>query len=524
MTDFVAAATRDLPDPVPEATLERTQLADLDWAMQQMHFPDGPDHLRHAQDRLVFDELLHLQLAVLASRREWQARPADALQLPDDELENLGELVLPFRLTQAQQEALADIRRDMAMPVPMNRLLQGDVGSGKTAVAVMALTLAAMAGKQSALIAPLSVLATQHYRTLTEMFARLPEENRPSVALLTGATGETERSTVMADLASGALDIVIGTHALIQAGVEFHDLGLAVIDEQHRFGVQQRKALRNKGRNPHLLLMTATPIPRSLALTLYADLDLSVIDELPPGREPVRTRIVEPVARERVFGFVAAELERGRQAFIVHPLVDESDRVGARAATSAIEELTQVFHRHRVALLHGRMSGVEKNEVLAAFSRGDHDVLVTTSVAEVGVDIPNASVMIIEGANRFGLAQLHQFRGRVGRGDHASCCLLIPDGDEAAARERLEALERISDGFQLAELDWQLRGPGDLAGTRQSGGGLLQLAEFMSPQLVALAQREARTIDVEDPGLQSPQHQLLATKVARLRDERSDVS
>ena len=524
MLDFVAATTKNLPDHVPEATLERTQLADLGWALQQMHFPDGPDHLRHAQERLLFDELLQLQLAVLASRRQWQAQPADALQLADDELDGLKECMFPFSLTQAQQNALADIRRDMAMPVPMNRLLQGDVGSGKTAVAALALTLAAGAGKQGALIVPLSVLAAQHFRNLTGMFARLPEDRRPSLALLTGATRETERASILADLASGALDIVVGTHALIQSGVEFHDLGLAVIDEQHRFGVQQRKALRNKGRNPHLLMMTATPIPRSLALTLYADLDLSVIDEMPPGREPVQTHIVEPVARERVFSYVASELARGRQAFIVHPLVEESERIEARAATSSREELTQVFHRYRVALLHGRMSDAEKNDVLTAFSRGESDVLVTTSVAEVGVDIPNASVMVIEGANRFGLAQLHQFRGRVGRGDHASRCLLIPDSEETGARERLEALEQTADGFQLAELDWKLRGPGDLVGTRQSGGCLLQLAEFMSPQLVALAQREARTINVEDPGLTVPQHHLLAMRVARLRDERSDLS
>ncbi|MCY4526678.1 MAG: helicase-related protein [Anaerolineaceae bacterium] len=297
-----------------------------------------------------------------------------------------------------------------------------------------------------------------------------------------------------------------------------------VIDEQHRFGVEQRRLLRGKGRNPHLLLMTATPIPRSLALTLYADLDLSVIDELPPGRGTVQTTIIEPVARERAFSFVAAELARGRQAFIVHPLVEESENPDIRAATVARDELVEVFHRFRVALLHGRMSVSGKDEVLRAFSRGDTDVLVTTSVAEVGVDIPNASVMVIEGANRFGLAQLHQFRGRVGRGEHQSHCLLIPDSKDAAARERLEALEQYSDGFSLAELDWQTRGSGDLAGTRQSGGGLLQMAEFLTPQLVALARREARTINLEDPALALPQHELLAFRVRQLRDKRSDVS
>lgn len=524
MRDFVTATTSRLPDPVPDATLERAELASLGWALRQAHFPEGEDHLRHARNRLVFDELLQLQLGVLESRREWRSTPAAPLEIGDDELGGLQARLFPFDLTAAQQRAIADIRRDMAGDVPMNRLLQGDVGSGKTAVAALALTLAAQAGGQGALIVPLSVLAAQHYRNLGEMFARLPEEHRPSLALLTGATPAAQREVILDDLASGALDIVVGTQALIQEGVEFHNLGLAVIDEQHRFGVQQRRTLRRKGRNPHLLLMTATPIPRSLALTIHADLDLTVIDELPPGRKAIQTTIVEPVERERAFGFVAAELARGRQAFIVHPLVEESERIEARDATGARDELAQVFHRHSVALLHGRMSAAEKNEVLSAFSRGDHDVLVTTSAAEVGVDVPNASVMVIEGANRFGLAQLHQFRGRVGRGEHESRCLLIPDDVDAAARERLQAMEAIDDGFRLAELDWQMRGPGDLVGTRQSGGGLLQLADSMTPELVTLARQEARTIHVEDPDLALPQHGLLAALVARRRDLRSDVS
>lgn len=524
MRAFIDDLTGRLPDFVPVPSLERAGLAALGWALQQAHFPDGPDHLQHAQDRLVFDELLQLQLAVLENRREWQARPADSLSLDDDALEALQAQLFPFSLTAAQQRAFADIRRDMAAPVPMNRLLQGDVGSGKTAVAALALALTVLAGRQAALIVPLGVLAGQHYRSLSQILSRLPGERTPTVALLTSATPAAERRAILADLVSGALDVVIGTHALLQEGVNFHDLGLAIIDEQHRFGVQQRKALRGKGRNPHLLLMTATPIPRTLALTLHADLDLSVIDELPPGRKPVHTCIIEPVARERAFSFVAAELARGRQAFIVHPLVEESEQVDARAATRAHEELARVFHRHRVALLHGRMSAAAKDEVLTAFSRGDHDVLVTTPAAEVGVDVPNASVMVIEGANRFGLAQLHQFRGRVGRGEHASTCLLIPDRDEPAARERLEALTRINDGFRLAELDWEMRGPGDLAGTRQSGGSLSQLAALISPRLVTLAQREARTIHLEDPELTLPQHELLARRVSRLRDARSDVS
>ncbi len=325
-------------------------------------------------------------------------------------------------------------------------------------------------------------------------------------------------------MADGSIDVVIGTHALIQEGVEFNDLAVAIIDEQHRFGVEQRKSLRGKGTNPHLLVMTATPIPRTMALTIYADLDLSIIDEMPPGRIPIQTRVVDPVARERVYNFVENELNKGRQAFVVHPLVEESEKIEAPAAVEAYERLTKVFFRNKVGLLHGRMKPAEKDEVMEAFSKGEIDVLVTTSVAEVGVNVPNASVMVIEGANRFGLAQLHQFRGRVGRGEHASYCLLVSDTNSDEARERLQAMENTNDGFKLAEMDWKLRGAGDLVGTRQSGGSLLQLVREMTPQLVELAQREARTIYEEDPDLSQEQHRLLAQRVGMLHNERSDVS
>ncbi|MDX1992661.1 MAG: helicase-related protein, partial [bacterium] len=295
-------------------------------------------------------------------------------------------------------------------------------------------------------------------------------------------------------------------------------------DEQHRFGVEQRGALRGKGTNPHVLVMTATPIPRTLALTLYADLDLSVMDEMPPGRIPIQTRVVEPVERERIYSFVETQMKQGRQAFIVYPLVEASEKIDAKSAMEAYEHLQQVFFRYKVGLLHGRMKPVEKDEIMAQFANHEFDVLVTTSVAEVGVDVPNASTIIIEGANRFGLAQLHQFRGRVGRGQHASYCLLIPDNPAPDALERLQALESTTDGFQLAEIDWRLRGPGDLVGTRQSGQAGLKLLEGMTPDLVALAQREARTIYEEDPYLQQAQHRLLAERVAMLYNERSDLS
>lgn len=513
-----------LPDYMPEPTLDRGELADLGWALRNIHFPEGWDHLDHARRRMVFDELLLLQLAILGNRRDWQSVPAEALEVPDNFIDDFLGAVFPYELTGAQRRAIDDARRDMTKIVPMNRLLQGDVGSGKTAVATTVISIAVASGKQAALMVPTSILAEQHFRNVSEMLSRMPGEKQPRVALLTGALSAAEHEVVYAGMADGSIDVVIGTHALIQDRAEFHDLGLAVIDEQHRFGVEQRGTLRGKGRNPHLLVMTATPIPRTLALTLYADLDLSVIDEMPPGRIPIQTRVVEPVARERIFSFVESQLEQGRQAFVVHPLVEQSEKIDARSATEAYEELSKIFYRFKVGLLHGRMKAAEKDEIMADFGHGKYDMLVTTSVAEVGVDVPNASVIIIEGANRFGLAQLHQFRGRVGRGQHASYCLLIPDNNSAEAQERLNAMETITDGFKLAEIDWKLRGPGDLLGTRQSGAWLARLAEFVTPDLVALAQREARTIYEEDPYLQNPEHSLLAQRVQIMQDERSDVS
>jgi ATP-dependent DNA helicase RecG len=517
-------------DYVPESVLERSGLGDLGWALKNLHFPEGQDHLQHAKNRYIFDELLTLQLAILANRREWQSVPAQPLNVTDEFLERFIETVFPYLLTSAQRRAIDDIRRDVATPVPMNRLLQGDVGAGKTAVATVALGVAFGCGKQSAIMAPTSILAEQHYRNISQTLERMPPElmpegrPRPVVGLLTSALTNTEREAIYRGLADGSIDIIIGTHALIQEGVEFHDLAVAVIDEQHRFGVEQRGRLRGKGTNPHVLIMTATPIPRTLALTLYADLDLSIIDEKPPGRQPVQTRVVPPTSRERVMHFVEAQLEKGRQAFVVHPLVEASEKIEAASAVEAYEDLQRVFYRHRVGLLHGRMKPTEKDEVMATFSSGGFDVLVTTSVAEVGVDVPNASVMVIESANRFGLAQLHQFRGRVGRGEHKSYCILIADTDAEDAQERLRAMESTNDGFRLAEIDWKLRGAGDLVGTRQSGAHKLQLMAGMTPELVELAQREAHTLYAEDPDLSKPEHRLLAQRVVMLHNEGSDLS
>jgi ATP-dependent DNA helicase RecG len=514
-----------VPDAVPEPVLERSDLADMNWTYKNLHFPEGPDHYEHARRRYLFDQLLTLQLGILGTRREWQSVPGFPLTVDDGWLDDFIDSMFPYELTGAQWRAVHDIREDVTRDIPMNRLLQGDVGAGKTAVAITAMAMAVQNRKQAALMAPTSILAEQHYRGIEADLRNnwLDEDFKPVIALLTGALSTAERESIYRGIADGSIDVVIGTHALIQERVEFNELAVAIVDEQHRFGVEQRAALRGKGTNPHLLVMTATPIPRTLALTLHADLDLSIIDEKPPGRQPVQTQMLRPVERERAFSFIEGQIKQGRQAFIVHPLVEDSESIDARSAVTAYEELQQVFYQYRVCLLHGRMSPSEKDRIMAEFADGEYDVMVTTSVAEVGVDVPNASVILIEGANRFGLAQLHQFRGRVGRGAHQSFCLLIPDKLTDEAQERLEAMEKTNDGFQLAEMDWKMRGAGDLLGTRQSGGNILQIAEHITPQLVQLSQQEARTIYEEDPYLEQEQHQLLRERV-EMRTSNADVS
>ncbi len=519
-----------IPDPLPLPVLERNDLADLGWAIKQAHFPKGIDHMCHAKRRLAFDHLLMLQLALLGKRRAWQSVPGPQLNVDKDFVKKFIEDVFPFDLTGAQMRAVSDLQQDLASSLPMNRLLQGDVGSGKTAVALIALAIAFANGKQSVLMAPTGILAEQHYRAVCDTFARMSGEKKPNVTLLTSALNAAERDSAYRGIADGAIDIVVGTHALIQENLEFEDLAVAVIDEQQRFGVEQRSRLRGKGGNPHLLVMSATPFPRTLALTYFADLDLTIIDDKPAGRKEIKTWVIDPAARERLNGFVVEQLEQGRQAFYIHPLVEKSETVETAAAVEAYEQLSQVFYRFRVCLLHGRMNAAEKDELMSDFAAGKYDVMVTTSVAEVGVDAPNASVIVIDGANRFGLASLHQFRGRVGRADHQSYCFLIPDssteisidriravqaGDLSAsdlsiAEQRLAALEETNDGFVLADRDWQLRGTGELIGTRQSGRFKLDLLDPAFADLAATAQQEALTLYEEDPALKQPEHRLLA--------------
>ena len=430
-----------LPDPVPLSVLERGDLADLGWALKQAHFPDGDDHRCHAQRRLAFDHLLMLQLALLRKRREWQSTPGQPLVEDEDIIRRFAAEVFPFEMTDGQKKTIQEMLRDIASTVPMNRLIQGDVGSGKTAVAIVAMAIAFSNHKQSALMAPTGILAEQHYRSLRETFARMSGPDKPNIALLTSALTAGEREAVHRDIAEGVVDMVVGTHALIQSGVEFADLALAVIDEQQRFGVAQRSRLRGKGGNPHLLILTATPLPRTLALTYYADLDVSIIADKPAGRREIITKVIDPAARERLNGFVVSELERGRQAFFVHPLVEKSESLDTASATEAFEQLSQVYYQQRVCLLHGRMSAAEKDVLMADFAAHKYDVMVTTSVAEVGVDVPNASVIVIDGANRFGLSQLHQLRGRVGRGEHQSYCFLLPDDSADISIDRIRACQ-----------------------------------------------------------------------------------
>ncbi len=410
----------------------------------------------------------------------------------------------------------------------MNRLLQGDVGSGKTIVAALASAIVNESGAQSAIMAPTSILAEQHYRTFETL---LVGENAPlkpgQIRLLVGDTPEAEKQEIYAGLSSGEIKIVIGTHALIEDPVMFSDLQFIVVDEQHRFGVEQRASLRSKGTNPHLLVMTATPIPRSLALTLYGDLDLSVMDELPPGRQVIPTHILLPNERERAYSLIRSQVLSGHQAFVIYPLVEESEKLDALAATEEQERLQkEVFPDLKVALLHGRMKPAEKDATMLAFRAREYDILVSTTVIEVGVDVPNATVMLIESANRFGLAQLHQLRGRVGRSSHQSYCLLIPEHEDAAENERLQAMAETNNGFILAERDLQQRGPGEFLGTRQAGFATsLKIASLSDMPLIEKARQQAQELFSRDPELQDPEHSLLAEALTRFWGKgKGDVS
>lgn len=511
-------------DPLPEEVRRSLGLMDMEQALRQIHFPDNWEILEEARKRLAFDEFLIMQLRMLLLKRAWQVQPGQALPVRPEWIEGFAA-ALPFQLTGAQRRALEEICRDISQPRPMSRLLQGDVGSGKTVVAAGAMLFAVANGAQAAVMAPTEILAEQHYRNLSRLFVeremhKVVGLDRPiRLGLLTGRLTDAEREERYRELREGLVDIVIGTHALIQEGVAFRNLGLAVIDEQHRFGVAQRASLRQKGYNPHVLVMSATPIPRSLALTLYGDLDISTIDEMPAGRREIKTYWLLPQERERAYNFIRKQVQEGRQAFIIYPLIEESESIQAPAAVDDYERLrSEIFPDLRLGLLHGKMSSAEKEEVMLAFQRGELDILVSTPVVEVGIDVPNATVMLIEGAERFGLAQLHQFRGRVGRGEHQSYCLLIGEPVSEEAQERLTAIARTQDGFVLAEKDLQLRGPGDFFGLRQSGMPDLRVARLGDLKTLELARQQAERILQQAPNLQQPEHAMLRERLGELQE------
>lgn len=529
MKDVIDAWTPQLPDHLPMEVREAADLMDYGDAIAQAHFPDTWEDKEAARHRLAFDELFILHLAMQVQRRQWQERRGIPLPVGDEWM-SAWEVSLPYTLTGAQRRSIEEIRRDMSSDMPMNRLLQGDVGSGKTLVAATALAMAVANGVQGAIMAPTSILAEQHYAGLYQVLANSPLADSVRIALLTSNVTNSDRDAVYAGLASGEINVVVGTQALIQQGVQFANLGVAVVDEQHRFGVAQRGALRDKaaGGNPHLLVMTATPIPRTLALTIHADLDLSIMDEMPPGREPVETRVLQPKERERAYAFIRSQVEKGHQAFIIYPLVDESEKLEAGSAVQGYDRLQKsIFRDLKLGLVHGRMRPDEKEAVMAAFYRGDSHILISTSVIEVGIDVPNATVMMVENANRFGLAQLHQLRGRVGRGGHRGYCLLISDKPFLDQDERLTAMEETTDGFRLAQIDWEMRGAGDLLGTQQSGhGGITEFADLMNSKLVGEVSQEARALFDRDPELSAPEHAMLAEKVSAvlLARESGDIS
>jgi ATP-dependent DNA helicase RecG len=471
---------------------ERSGLLNLTDALRTVHFPEDEADVRPALDRLAFDELLALQLGLVQGRLARAALRAPVLGVAPDALAGIVEK-LPFALTGDQRAAVDEIVADLALEQPMRRLLQGDVGSGKTAVAAVALAVAVRAGWQGALMAPTEILARQHHAGQAPLLAALGVR----AAFLSGSLPAAEKRRIHAAIEAGEVDVVIGTHAVISEAVTFRRLGLAVVDEQHRFGVGQRARLQAKGAElePHMLALTATPIPRTLALTVYGDLSISTIRELPPGRQPVRTEIRDRRALPKVEAFLAAEAAAGRQSFVVVPLVNESEAFSAASAEAEVERLRGRLPELRIGLVHGQQRSADREQTMAAFAAGEMDVLVATTVIEVGIDVPNASVMLIEDAERFGLAQLHQLRGRVGRGPHRSFCILLSDANDELARRRLEVLRGSTDGFEIAEADLQLRGAGNLLGTRQAGLPPLRVASLFEPRHLKLAERARELAD-----------------------------
>ena len=498
---------------LPSELVLQEKLAGIQEAIRQIHFPDSDTALDASRERFAFEEIFFLQLGVFVQKKEWESKKGKVFFLSSDFISNKIS-ALPYKLTDGQTQALNEIQQDLKSGKPMNRLLQGDVGSGKTVVARFAIEIVVNNQSQAAVMAPTAILAEQHYQTFRDMFINSGSLKEDEIALLIGSTPKKVRKTILEGLESGVIKVIIGTHALIEEPVIFRDLELAVIDEQHRFGVSQRAMLRQKGESPHLLVMTATPIPRSLALTIYGDLEISTITEMPIGRRPVETGICQPQDRETAYSLISSQIIKGFQAFIIYPLIETDENEDYLSVVNEYERISKkIFPMFSVGLLHGKLKPAVKDKIMKDFRDQKYQILLSTTVVEVGVDIPNATVVLIEGANRFGLAQLHQIRGRVGRSDHQSYCILIPDDDNAAENERLVAMTKTNDGFKLADFDLQQRGPGEFLGSRQSGYVGLRFASVTDIKLIERSRRHALKIIKTDPQLKKPEHQLLMSEL-----------
>ncbi|WP_304205896.1 ATP-dependent DNA helicase RecG [Peptostreptococcus russellii] len=498
---------------LPKELISKYSMCDINFAIKSMHFPIRKEDLKVAMFRLIFEEFLFMQLGLFSIK----GGNSTVRGIEFEHRSKLDEIEdsLPFRLTKAQKRALNEIIDDMKSPKVMNRLVQGDVGSGKTVVAQLALANAVLNGYQGAYMAPTEILAKQHYESFTEFF----RDKDIKVEILTGSTRKKEGQEILERLSAGDIDILIGTHALIEDRVEFKKLGLVITDEQHRFGVRQRGKLNSKSENPDVMVMTATPIPRTLALILYGDLDISIIDELPPGRKAIETIAIEKNKRKKYYmSSVRSEIEKGRQAYIVCPLVEESEVLEVQSATEVYEELAnEMFPDLRIGLLHGKMKAKEKDEIMEAFKNHELDILVSTTVIEVGVNVPNATLMIVENAERFGLSQLHQLRGRVGRGSEKSYCTLIYDSKTKVCKQRMDIMEETNDGFKISEKDLEIRGPGDFFGTRQHGLPELKVANlFKHMKILRMVQKEAREIYSKDPALELKENQGIKYKIEEM--------